>query len=492
MPSNPSRRRFLQLSALGLGALVSRPWGLLAATEDASGYGGFQVGLQSYSLRNFSEQEALDHTRKLGLSVWEAYPKHVPISTVPAHIAEQKKILGDAGVRLMSFGVVRFDGNETAAREIFDFAHAMGLSSISADPNPDQVTFDMLDKLVAEYKIPVAIHNHGPGHRYNSVNDVLAVVTDRHPLIGACVDTGHYLRSNEDPVDVIHKLGQRVFGVHLKDVRTIYDNEEKARLMKVLDKGRAGHLEREGKIFTILGEGELNVVGVLRQLRELNYDRNVSLEYEENPENPLSDIELCLKTVRDAVAYLDDPEEGFVQLWDGKSFENWKINESPETWKIENGEIICNGPRSHLFYTGALAPCTDFELKVDVMAEPNSNAGIYFHTAYQDSGWPKAGFETQVNNTYHKDPRKTGSLYAVQDVTRQLIPDNVWWTQHVIVQGKRVIIKVDGKVVNDYTQPADAQAGKDFDRILGSGTFALQGHDPGSTVHFRNIRAKKL
>ena len=107
------------------------------------------------------------------------------------------------------------------------------------------------------------------------------------------------------------------------------------------------------------------------------------------------------------------------------------------------------------------------------MAEPNSNAGIYFHTAYQDSGWPKAGFETQVNNTYHKDPRKTGSLYAVQDVTRQLIPDNVWWTQHVIVQGKRAIIKVDGKVVAtqvmEKTIPMILQWDESFD--IGSDTL---------------------
>lgn len=460
--------------------------------ESPEGYGGFKMGLQSYSLRHFSAAEAMAHTRKLGLSVWEAFSKHVPLGTVPAHIAEQKQALAAGGIRLMSYGVVGFDNNETKAREIFDFAKAMGLVSISADPTPNQETFDLLDKLVAEYQIPIAIHNHGPGHRYDKVEDVLKVVQDRHPLIGACVDTGHYLRSNEDPVEVIQKLGARVFGVHLKDVRTIYDAAEKAELMAKLERGRANMLDREGKIFTILGEGELNVVGVLRLLRQLNYQNNISLEYEENPESPLSDIELCLQAVREAVAYLDDKEEGFVQLWDGKSFENWKINESPETWSIRDGAIVCQGPRSHLFYMGSEAPYKNFELKVDVKADKNSNGGIYFHTKYQEEGWPRAGFEAQVNNTYNSDPRKTGSLYAVQDVLRQTIPDNTWWTQHIIVEGKRVIIKVDGKVVVDYTEPENARPGRDFARVLGSGTFALQGHDPGSTVYFRNIRAKKL
>ncbi|MEZ5942707.1 MAG: family 16 glycoside hydrolase [Planctomycetaceae bacterium] len=496
-PLNTSvpRRRFLQLSAFGLGAAMLSPQQLFAAPDivvSPPGYGGFKVGLQSYSLRAFSAEEAMAHTRKLGVAAWEAYPKHVPMSTVPSHIKEQLEILANGGIKLMSYGVVGFDGNENKAREIFDFAHAMGLVSISADPNPDAATFDMLDKLVEEYKIPIAIHNHGPGHRYDKVDDVLKVVSDRHPLIGACVDTGHYLRSNEDPVEVIAKLGKRVFGVHLKDVRTILDDAEKAELAKTLDEGRVKQMEREGKIFTILGEGELNVVGVLRLLRELGYDRNISLEYEENPQSPLSDIELCLKTVRESVAYLDDKEEGFVQLWDGKTFDNWKVNENHDTWKIENGMLVCNGERSHIFYTGSEAPYKDFELKVDVKANPNSNAGIYFHTQYQDSGWPKYGFEAQVNNTYNSDPRKTGSLYAVQDVTRQTIPDNIWWTEHIIVQGKRVVIKIDGKTVVDYVEPEGKEAGSDFTRVLASGTFALQGHDPGSTVYFRNIRAKKL
>lgn len=489
-----SRRRFLQTSALGIGAAwLVRPLPLFAADAANPAYGGFKVGLQSYSLRHFDAATALQQTKGLGLGYWEAFPGHIPLSTVPAHVEEQKAKLAHAGVQLMSYGVVGFDGNESKAREFFDFAKAMGLASLSADPNPNKETFDLLDKLVEEYQIPIAIHNHGPGHRYDKVTDVLKVVQDRHPLIGACVDTGHYLRSNEDPVDVINKLGKRVFGVHLKDVRTIHSEEEKAKLLAELPKGRANQLEREGKIFTILGEGEMNVVGVLRALRNIGYDRNVSLEYEENPESPLSDIELCLAAVRDAVAYLDDKEEGFVTLFDGKSFDNWKINESPETWKLEDGAFVCNGPRSHLFYTGSLAPFKNFELKVDVMARNNSNGGIYFHTQYQDSGWPKAGFETQVNNTYNSDPRKTGSLYAVQDVKKQLIPDDTWWTQHVIVNGKRVIVKVDGRTVVDYTEPEGQQPqDPSFARILGEGTFALQGHDPHSTVYFKNIRVKKL
>ncbi len=486
-----NRRTVMQWMLTVAGLLTSSVASAAEPPKDA--YHGFKIGLQSYSLRHFDVDTALQQSQKLGLKYWETFPGHVKVGTTPSYIEEQKARFAKSEINLLSYGVVGFDSNESKAREIFDFAKAMGLVAIAADPQKDDATFSLLEKLVEEYQIPIAIHNHGPGHRYDKVTDVLEMVKGRHPLIGACVDTGHYLRSDEDPVDVIQKLGPRVFGVHLKDVRTIHSAEEKAKLLETLPKHRANQLTKEGKIFTILGEGELNVVGVLRALRALNYDRNISIEYEENPQNPLSDIEVSLGNLRSALEYLDDKEEGFVQLWDGKTWENWKINESPESWKIEDGAIVAFGPRSHAFYSGSLAPLKNFQLKVDVKAGPNSNGGIYFHTWYQDKDWPAAGFETQVNNSYVKDPKKTGSLYGVVNVERQLIPDDTWWTQDITVRGKNVVIKIDGKTVVDYTQPEDFQSSdKRFARLIDSGTFALQAHDPGSVVHFKNIRVKKL
>lgn len=294
-----SRRHFLQSAVAGGAALAvaGRASTLLAADD----WGGFKMGLQSYTLRNFDTAQALEYTKKLGLHYWESFNKHIPVATLPATITGYKKQLGDAGVQMIAYGVVGFDANETKAREIFDFAKAMDLLSISADPQQDKATFDLLDKLVAEYDIAIGIHNHGPGHRYDKVSDTLKWVKDRHPKIGGCVDTGHYLRSDENIVEVIEQLGSRVFGVHFKDVRTIKDSAETEKLMKELTPGRAEALKKEGKIFTILGEGELDVVGCLKALKKLNYQYGVSLEYEEHPENPISDIEQCLKTVKDAL-----------------------------------------------------------------------------------------------------------------------------------------------------------------------------------------------
>ncbi|MBI1345679.1 DUF1080 domain-containing protein [bacterium] len=185
-------------------------------------------------------------------------------------------------------------------------------------------------------------------------------------------------------------------------------------------------------------------------------------------------------------------EPGFKRLDNGQNFEGWKINESPDSWSVKDGAFVAHGPRSHLFYVGDDQPFVNFELKVDVMTEDNSNGGIYFHTKYQPDGWPKYGFEAQVNNSYHSDPRKTGSLYQVVDVHEPAAKDHEWYTEHVIVQGKHVMIKINDKIVVDYHEPKGAQPGDDFTRVLDQGTFALQAHDPGSTVHFKNIRVKRL
>jgi len=278
-----SRREFLQTTAAAIAATVtSSP---LSAADDP--YAGFKMGIQSYSLRGFKAPEALDHTKALGLKYWEGYSGHIPQGVVPKHIQEQRDLLASRGVTMLAYGVVNFDSDENKARAMFDFAKGMGLLSISANPQKNKETFDLLDKLVAEYDIAIAIHNHGPRALYDKISDVEEMVKDRHPKIGACVDTGHYLRSDEDPVDAIERLGQRVFGCHLKDVKTLTTDDGK-----------------KSKQFKILGEGDLNLLGCLKALKKLDYQYCLALEYEENEKNPLSDLEVCLKNVRAAAAKL--------------------------------------------------------------------------------------------------------------------------------------------------------------------------------------------
>ncbi|MBD3675207.1 MAG: DUF1080 domain-containing protein [Planctomycetaceae bacterium] len=204
-------------------------------------------------------------------------------------------------------------------------------------------------------------------------------------------------------------------------------------------------------------------------------------------------LALCALTLFATQSANAADEDGWITLFDGSSLKGWKASENKDAWTLKDGILTCHGERSHLFYVGKHAPFKNFELKVEVMAEKNSNSGIYFHTEYQETGWPKKGFETQVNNTYVKDPKKTGSLYGVVNVTDQLVGDGEWWTQHVIVKDNTVTIKVNGKTTVKYTQPDDyVPEDKNFERKISSGTFALQAHDPHSIVHYRSVKVKPL
>jgi hypothetical protein len=185
-------------------------------------------------------------------------------------------------------------------------------------------------------------------------------------------------------------------------------------------------------------------------------------------------------------------EPGFISLMDGKTLAGWKTaTENTNTWKVEDGAFVAHGERCHLFYAGDEKPFKNFHLKVEVMTEPNSNGGIYFHTKYQAEGWPKGGFECQVNNS-GSDWKRTGSLYDLANTGLTASQDNKWWTQEIIVEGSSVTVLVDGKKVVQYNEPAGAQPGRAFERKLGEGTFGLQAHDPKSVVRYKNIRVKRV
>jgi hypothetical protein len=179
-------------------------------------------------------------------------------------------------------------------------------------------------------------------------------------------------------------------------------------------------------------------------------------------------------------------KKGWISLFDGKSLEGWKINENPASFKVEDGAIVVNGDRSHLFYMGPVMDHNfkNFQFKATVKTLPGSNSGMYFHTAFQDEGFPTEGYEIQVNNS-HTDWRRTGSVYGIQDVKEAPAKDNEWFTQEITVVGKKITVKVNDKVINEYTEPA--AGGK-----RPTGTFALQGHDPKSKVYYKDIMVKPL
>ena len=210
-------------------------------------------------------------------------------------------------------------------------------------------------------------------------------------------------------------------------------------------------------------------------------------------------------------------EDGWVKIFDGQTLNGWKVGANPESFKVEEGNIVVNGKVAHLFYDVGDKPLVNFEFKAEVMTFPNSNSGVHIHTQYQESSWPRVGYECQVNQT-QGDRIKTGSLYNVVDVYKVDVPegqtyqpsikiepnriflnvpeapakDNEWFTYHITVNGKRITTAVNGKTIVDYTEPEGKVAGRDFTRVLDKGTVSLQAHDPGSKVLYRNIQIKRL
>jgi hypothetical protein len=186
--------------------------------------------------------------------------------------------------------------------------------------------------------------------------------------------------------------------------------------------------------------------------------------------------------------------DGWIPLFDGKSLDGWKANENPQTFSVKDGELIVKGDRAHLFYVGPVqnANFKNFELKAEVMTKKGANSGVYFHTAFQPDGWPSKGYEIQVNNS-HTDPKRTAGVYGIKDNMEAPAKDNEWFTLTIKVEGKHIVTKVNDKVISDYTEEEGVKRPASFaNRLISSGTFAIQGHDPGSEVHYKNIVVKPL
>jgi len=184
----------------------------------------------------------------------------------------------------------------------------------------------------------------------------------------------------------------------------------------------------------------------------------------------------------------------WLSLFDGETLNGWRASEEPGTFRVHDGAIVVKGPRSHLYYIGPVQQhdFKNFELTLEVRTFPSSNSGVYFHTEWQAIGFPQKGYEVQVNNS-HKDPSRTGGLWGIQNNLKNVAADNQWFTLTIRVEGKRVVTKVGQTVVADYTEEENpVRNARVAHRRIGSGTFALQGHDPGSETHFRSIRVRVL
>lgn len=178
-------------------------------------------------------------------------------------------------------------------------------------------------------------------------------------------------------------------------------------------------------------------------------------------------------------------EEGWIEMFNGRDLSGWKLNEGDKI-HVEDGTIVTSGERAHLFYTER--EFKDFVFETDVKTTPGSNSGIYFHTKYQDDGWPEQGHEIQVNVS-HTDPVKSGSLYNRVKLLSTQAKDNEWYRCRITVKGKTVRTEINDKVLYEYVEPPGVTGQP---QIGDGGLMALQAHDPKSVVYYRNLRIRPL
>jgi sugar phosphate isomerase/epimerase len=282
-----SRREVLALAAASAAAALLPGRGLAQPRLSLS-YGGLAMGIQSFTLRKLPLEAMLDAVQRLGLSQVELIPEtkllfyefgsHLPVTEDAGKIARVRAALTARGIALAASGVHGV-ADEAAARRLFAFAKTARIPLLTI--MPDDEALGPLDRLCAEHpEIRLGIHNHGPYFRYDKIADVEQTLAGRHPNFGACVDAGHFIRSGEDPAEAVRRLGPRVHGVHLKDFRS------------------EGFFA-EG---CILGQGKLDLDGFFRALRAMDFEPAgaLSLEYEEHPDDPIADIETCLRAASES------------------------------------------------------------------------------------------------------------------------------------------------------------------------------------------------
>jgi len=253
-------------------------------TPGCPGSARCKLGTQAYTFKEFTLFETIDKAKQLELEFVEIFPGQRLSLEQPGvktdHemprplIAKLKNKLDDAGVKALAYGVVRLSKDEAECRKIFDFAKVMGMTTITAEP-PEEA-LPMIDKLANEYRINVAIHNHPKPKHYWDPETVLKAIQGRSKRIGACADTGHWVRSGLDPVECLKKLEGRVLWSHFKDLNK---------------KARDAH-------DVPWGTGVGNAKGQLAELCRQGFSGGISVEYEHNWKDSVSEIAQCVAFFR--------------------------------------------------------------------------------------------------------------------------------------------------------------------------------------------------
>jgi inosose dehydratase len=278
-----SRRRLLQSSALSAAATIALPsFAQDAAPAKPDPLHSLKIGVASYSLRKLNVDAAIKVIQRVGLKYVSPKEMHLPLKGSPEQLKEGAKKFTDAGITPLSAGVITLRGNETQIRSAFEYAKNAGIPTIVCDPAPTSLA--LLDKIIKEYDIRLAIHNHGPEQKdWPSPNEPYNAIKDVDPKIGLCIDVGHTARAKVDPAEAIVKYKDRLFDIHFKDIDSTAPNG------KPIEAGR----------------GALNLKSILQALVKIQYQYHVGIEYEKDPDDPLPGLAETVGYIRGSLAAIE-------------------------------------------------------------------------------------------------------------------------------------------------------------------------------------------
>ncbi len=443
-------------------------------------YKGWRIGAQAYTFNRFSFFEAVDKVASLGLDWIEAYPGQQIRSDMPdakmnytmpeKHRQLVQEKLLDSGVRLVNYGVVRLPNEETECRKVFEFAKAMGIETIVSEPKEEAL--DLIDRLAQEYKINVALHNHPKPSIYWNPDKVLQIVKGRSERIGACADTGHWMRSGINPVEALKKLEGRIISLHIKDLNEF------------------GVREAHDVPW---GTGQANFDGILEELHRQNFKGVFSIEYEHNWENNVPEIRQCVAYF-DKVAGKLNPS-GWTDLF-ARDLSNAIFKEG--AWTMEDGQLVWHGGS----YIWSEKEYGNFVLDLEYKVSKGANSGVFLRTADLDN-YVHTGIEVQIHET--TDGTKYGMCGAIYDClapSKNVAKKAGHWNHFTITcKDNKINVVLNNEPIIDMDLSQWTEPGKNPDgtknkfktaykNMPRKGHIGLQDH--GQPVWFRNIKIKQL
>ncbi len=444
-------------------------------------YDGWRLGVQAWTFNRFTLYEAIDKTASLGLDWIEAYPHGQKLSKDKPDIVfghemplelryEVKQKLADAGVRLVNYGVVGLPNDEVECRKVFEFAREMGIETLVAEPPAE--AFDMLDRLCQEYKISIAIHNHPKPSGYWNPDTVLEVCKARSKWIGACADTGHWMRSGVNPVKTLKKMEGRIISLHFKDINEF------------------GKREAHDLVW---GTGVGDVRAMLQEMHRQNFKGVFSIEYEHNWEKSLPEIRQCVSFFSEVAGELKPT--GWRDLF-ADDLSNCIYKQG--SWAMVDGVLTRKGGGD----IWTKETFGDFVLDLEFKTANGSNSGVFIRTG-DIADFVQTGIEVQIHETTDGTTRGAcGAIYDCLAPTKNTVKKAGQWNHYTITcKANKIYVVLNGEQIIDmdlekWTEPHKNPDGtknkfrtafKDMPR---KGHIGLQDH--GDPVWFRNVKIKPL